>query len=410
MPKTLYFLGSKPIGYHSLKFLNENKEKFDIQIAGILTNDNPHFGTEYVLSKYASDHGIPVLDNIDDLLDKPEVDFIISIQYHRILKKKHIDKARVLAINLHMASLPEYRGCNQFSFAILDQAKEFGTTIHRLEVGIDSGAIIAEKRFPISSGIFVKELYNVTEKASIELFKENIENILKGNFELKKQEDLFPSRSCSIHFRKEISGVKQIDTSWPEEKIYRHIRATHMPGFEAPFSIVNGRKRHYKIESDGSFILEDSANQPGIMHCGIRNVEFGENVSVYEPVNMYECKLGNNVFIGPFVEIQKGVEIGDRTKIQSHTFICELVKIGHDCFVSHGVMFINDTFTDGGPARGDKSKWKNTVIGNHVSLGSNATILPVSICDHVVVGAGAVVTKNIIEPGIYAGNPARKIR
>jgi acetyltransferase-like isoleucine patch superfamily enzyme len=152
-------------------------------------------------------------------------------------------------------------------------------------------------------------------------------------------------------------------------------------------------------------------HQPQIVESKIKDdVVFGENVNVVTPVNLYGCKIGSQCFIGPFVEIQKDVVIGERTKVQSHAFICELVTIGHDCFIGHGVMFINDVFSSGGPARGDKSKWKNTTIGNHVSLGSNATILPVTICDHVVVGAGAVVTKDITEPGIYAGNPAKKIR
>lgn len=142
----------------------------------------------------------------------------------------------------------------------------------------------------------------------------------------------------------------------------------------------------------------------------IRDVNFGHDVTVVEPVNMYECKVGNEVFVGPFVEIQKGVEIGDRTRIQSHTFICELVTIGSDCFIAHGVMFTNDLFKEGGPSGSDKSKWSSTRIGNHVSIGSNATLLPVSICDHVVIGAGAVVTKDITQPGIYAGNPAKKLR
>lgn len=152
-------------------------------------------------------------------------------------------------------------------------------------------------------------------------------------------------------------------------------------------------------------------NQPQLFESRIKeDVVFGEGVKVVTPVNLYGCTIGNNCFIGPFTEIQKDVVIGGHTKVQSHAFICELVTIGHDCFIGHGVMFINDVFSSGGPARGDKSKWKSTFIGNYVSLGSNATILPVSICDHVVVGAGAVVTKDITEPGIYAGNPARKIR
>ncbi len=152
-------------------------------------------------------------------------------------------------------------------------------------------------------------------------------------------------------------------------------------------------------------------NQPQLFESRIKeDVIFGEGVKVVTPVNLYGCSIGSNCFIGPFVEIQKDVVIGDNTKVQSHAFICELVSIGHDCFIGHGVMFINDVFSSGGPARGDRSKWKSTLIGNHVSLGSNATILPVSICDHVVIGAGSVVTKDITEPGIYAGNPAKKIR
>lgn len=152
-------------------------------------------------------------------------------------------------------------------------------------------------------------------------------------------------------------------------------------------------------------------NKPVILSAYIKeDVIFGTNVKVVQPVNLYGCTIGNDCFIGPFVEIQKTVTIGNRTRVQSHTFICELVTIGDDCFVGHGVMFINDLFASGGPAGGDKNKWKSTVIGNHVSIGSNATILAVTICDNVVIGAGAVVTRNITEPGIYAGNPARKMR
>lgn len=150
--------------------------------------------------------------------------------------------------------------------------------------------------------------------------------------------------------------------------------------------------------------------EPRIFTAQLRDVNVGEHVTLVEPSNLYECTLGDNVFVGPFCEIQKGVSVGARTKVQSHSFICELVSIGEDCFIGHGVMFINDTFSDGGPAGGDASKWKSTRIGNRVSIGSNATMLPVTVCDDVVIGAGAVVTKDITEPGTYVGNPAKRLK
>jgi len=150
--------------------------------------------------------------------------------------------------------------------------------------------------------------------------------------------------------------------------------------------------------------------QPNFLDASIINVNFGKNTKVVRPVNLYGCNLGDDCFVGPFVEIQAGVNIGSGTKIQSHSFVCELVNIGKNCFIGHGVMFINDLFSTGAPAMGDKALWKSTTIGDHVSIGSNATILPVSICNDVVIGAGAVVSKDIVIPGIYAGNPAKKIR
>ena len=146
-----------------------------------------------------------------------------------------------------------------------------------------------------------------------------------------------------------------------------------------------------------------------LKNISLRNITCGQNVEIVQPCNLYECTLGDACFVGPFTEIQKGVVIGNNCRIQSHSFICEGVTIGNDCFIGHGVMFINDTFSEGAPARGDQTKWKQTHIGNNVSIGSNATILPVTICDHAVIGAGAVVTKDITEPGKYVGNPARRI-
>lgn len=153
-----------------------------------------------------------------------------------------------------------------------------------------------------------------------------------------------------------------------------------------------------------------SLGQPSVRESGIVDATFGEHVIIVRPVNIYGSVIGDNVFVGPFVEIQKNTTIGNGTRIQSHSFICELVTIGEGCMIAHGVMFINDTFATGGPAHGDRTLWKRTVIGNRVSIGSNATILPVRICDNTVIGAGSVVTRDIDVPGIYAGNPARLVR
>ncbi|CCQ75487.1 acyltransferase [Magnetospira sp. QH-2] len=142
-----------------------------------------------------------------------------------------------------------------------------------------------------------------------------------------------------------------------------------------------------------------------LKQIGIKDVTFGENVTVVEPSNLYGCTIGDNSFVGPFVEIQNNVTIGARCRIQSHSFICEMVEIGDDCFIAHGVIFVNDLFEEGGPAREKPELWRPTKIGNNVSIGSNVTILPVSICDNAVIGAGAVVSRDITEPGFYRGNP-----
>lgn len=146
-----------------------------------------------------------------------------------------------------------------------------------------------------------------------------------------------------------------------------------------------------------------------VLNASIRDVKYGANVRVIAPCNLYECELGESVFVGPFCEIQSGVKIGAHTRIQSHSFICSLVSIGEFCFIGHGVIFINDTFRLDAPAP-NSALWQPTHIGNRVYIGSNATILPISICDDVIIGAGSVVTRDITKSGVYVGNPARFLR
>tara|TARA_B100001057_G_scaffold461521_1_gene513594 strand:- start:322 stop:783 length:462 start_codon:yes stop_codon:yes gene_type:complete len=141
----------------------------------------------------------------------------------------------------------------------------------------------------------------------------------------------------------------------------------------------------------------------------IKNVKFGKNVTIVEPVNLYGCEIKDNCFIGPFVEIQENVTIGKNTRIQSHSFICSKVFIGQNCFIGHGVCFINDKFHRNNLEK-NKSKFLKTEVGSKVLIGSNATILPVKIKNNVTIGAGSVITKNCFANKIYLGNPAKEIK
>ena len=145
----------------------------------------------------------------------------------------------------------------------------------------------------------------------------------------------------------------------------------------------------------------------------LNNVQVGEDVKIYDFVNAYGCEIGDRSKVGTFVEIQKGAIIGKDCKISSHTFICEGVHIGNGVFVGHNVSFINDMFpralnADGSMQTDDDWELVITKIGNRVSIGTSATILGgITIGDNAIVGAGSVVTKDVPENAIVAGNPAR---
>lgn len=240
--KTLYFLGTKEIGFDCLNFLIENRAKLGVEIKGVLSNNRSVFGDEKNCISLANKHQIQVIENLEALLQATDVDFIFSVQYHEILKKEHIAKARIMAVNYHMAPLPEYRGCNQFSFAIIDNCREFGTTAHVLEEGIDSGAILDEIRFEIPKDVFVKDLYDLTFEKTFELFKNSIKSILNQQITPKPQAHFYDKRSSGFHLRNEIEAIKRIDLSWPKEKQKRHFRATYFPPFNPPKGIDAGKE------------------------------------------------------------------------------------------------------------------------------------------------------------------------
>lgn len=141
----------------------------------------------------------------------------------------------------------------------------------------------------------------------------------------------------------------------------------------------------------------------------IKDVIFGKNVTIVEPVNLYGCEISDNCFIGPFVEIQKDVKIGKNTRVQSHSFICSKVNIGINCFIGHGVTFVNDKFYNN-TIESNEKKLLKTKVGNNVLIGSNSTILPVIIENKVVIGAGSVITKKCHAKKKYVGNPAKQLK
>ena len=214
-------------------------DEINVSVAGVLTQQRKEFDPGQDVAALAAAAGIPV---IGDPAEIPDCDILYSVQYHKILPQSAIEKATQIAVNLHMATLPEYRGCNQFSFAIMDDKKEFGTTIHRIDARIDHGDLLFEKRFPVPENCWVEQLYNLTFDASITLFRETLEAIVSGHYKPISQQDLIAGRGTSIHYRHDIAALKKIDFSWDAGKISRHVRATSMPGFEPPYAIAGGRK------------------------------------------------------------------------------------------------------------------------------------------------------------------------
>tara|TARA_X000000368_G_C23049280_1_gene720561 strand:- start:2549 stop:3307 length:759 start_codon:yes stop_codon:yes gene_type:complete len=234
--KNVVMLCSKKIGLECLKILFLEQQSMSFNIVGVLTNER---GDEII--DFCNANNLRIIHNLEEYRSIRDIDIAISVQYHKILKQKDIDVASELTVNLHMAPVPEYRGCNQFSFAIINDEKYFGTTLHMIDTGVDSGDILFERRFPIPNNIDVETLYNKTFEESITLFDDNLHKIISGDYSPKTQEVKI-NRKQYFYKRKDIENIKKIDLSWNEEKISRYFRATSMPGFDPPYTILNGKK------------------------------------------------------------------------------------------------------------------------------------------------------------------------
>jgi methionyl-tRNA formyltransferase len=242
----IVFLGTKPIGAVCLKYLLEQQNNLNYEIIAIGTKDRAEFSTTNEISQIANDNHIPLISHPDDI---PECDILYSVQYHLILKQPHIAKARQIAVNLHLAPLPDYRGCNQFSFAIFHGAKEFGVTVHKIDEGIDSGDILFEDRFEMPKDIWVKELFNISIQKGIDLFKNTLAKIINKSYQPISQLELIASRGMNIHYRKDINQLKVLNLTESPTKTLARIRATYMPEFELPYFLIGDKKAYIQIEN-----------------------------------------------------------------------------------------------------------------------------------------------------------------
>lgn len=242
MSLKIAFLGAKDIGASCFQILLESASELGFEISALRSRKGK-LGEKII--DMARQAEIPVLESLEQL---PEVDILYSVQHHEILQQKDIDKARKIALNLHLAPLPEYRGCNQFSYAILDEAKEFGVTIHQMDARIDHGAILFEKRFPIAENCWVKDLHETAVEEGLNLFKNSLPDIIKGNFQLHPQNTRKGFSESRLHFRNEIEMLKEIPLDLPQKEIEKRIRATFMPGFEPPYTYIGKKKVYFSTE------------------------------------------------------------------------------------------------------------------------------------------------------------------
>jgi methionyl-tRNA formyltransferase len=243
--KKIVFLGSKPIGYHCFAYLLQQQEALGYEVIGLLSRQRKEFGQDNNLFDLATEYHIPIINNLSAL---PQCHILYSVQYHEILDATHINKASQAAYNLHMAPLPEYRGSNQFSYALIDGKTEFGTTIHIMDPGIDHGDILFQKRFPIPENCWVDDLYNLTYNASLKLFTQTLKHLINGNYTPISQASLIPKYGTSLHFKKDIEKLKHIDLGLNKEMLERYIRATAMPGFQPPYCIIDGQKVYFTTQ------------------------------------------------------------------------------------------------------------------------------------------------------------------
>ena len=245
--KEVVFLGSKPVGAACFEILLRNATALGYRVVAVGTQARKEFFEEQSVTALALREGLPLLDNDDAI---PPCDLIISVQHHHILSAATLAKARQAAINLHMAPLPEYRGTNQFSYAIMEGRTEFGTTLHLMDARIDHGDILFQRRFPIPKECWIADLYDLTVHYSVAMFEACLPSLIRGDYEPLPQRHAPGAEGSTLHYRDEINELKNIPAGLDAAAFSRRLRATAMPGFEPPYSIIAGRKVYYTLKND----------------------------------------------------------------------------------------------------------------------------------------------------------------
>ena len=238
--KNIIFLGRKKLSRDCLKYLYDMPDTNIMGVWTCPTTEKIWWDKRYV-REYAEDRGIPIV-SLDDILKFDNIDFIISVLCPKIIKQEVLDKAKIAAINIHTGPLPEYGGCYEAAWAIINEDKQFGVTLHLMTEDVDQGDIIEKRYFEISDTITGKELREKTLDYCFEVFKDNIRNILDNNFKVYPQ-NLKYNR---IYSRDSLSN-KEVDLEWPLKKIYNFVRALDFSPFEPAYIKYKNKKIYLRV-------------------------------------------------------------------------------------------------------------------------------------------------------------------
>lgn len=238
---TCLFAGGRQAGARCLSHLVSRSEDLDLRIVGVLDSGNLRGRDHVSVAQIAGNAGIPILTWERLELELP-VDFLLSVQYDRIFPDTVLRQVRRSAVNMHMAPLPEYRGASQFAFAILERASVFGATLHEMSVGVDSGPILAERRFEVPQDVFASELYDLTTTTAVELFEDTLHPLIADTLTKADQSEFVDRRSSSYHRKGELDDLRRIPGTLDRSEQLLRFRATYFPPFPPPVLLDGGKE------------------------------------------------------------------------------------------------------------------------------------------------------------------------